>query len=357
MRDLARLAGCSVMTVSFALRDSQQVSAETRERIQGLAAKHGYRKSPFISALMAKRRSPRSRQSGSGEVIALLTKFDVPLKKWKERDPFFSPLFEGMRERAQELGFRLEEFPVFGEGAPDGRQLTRILLARGIRGVILMPGGGLLRGFPDFDSSRFTIVAAAFHAQQMLVHRTASDYVAGMELCLAQAQARGYRRIGLAVDQVLDPQVRYAFSGRFLVWQYLQATRWRVPFAGGRDGIISRESFLSWYHRYRPECIISPRYSVLDWLHEAGVRVPDDVGCMFLPVRETPGICGVDMQTPAVGRASVNLLTRELFLNHIGPSDTPEVVLVGCRWQEGGTLRESAAERTRTKKDNQNLYD
>jgi LacI family transcriptional regulator len=342
MAALARLADCSVMTVSLALRDSRQVSSETRERIRRLAEKHGYRKNPMVAALMATRRS-RRRPGAGGEVVALLTKFDEPLRRWRKRQAFYSALHEGMVERSAELGFRLEEFPVFGPEAPDGRQLTRILTARGIRGVVLMPGGSLDRPFPDFDPAPFSTLAAAFHARRMPVHRTASDYDAGIELCLLEAERRGYERVGLVLNRALDPQLRYAFSGRFLAWQVGRPRRALVPLVPGEEALVPQEKFLEWFHRHRPDCLICPRLGVLDWLREDGIRVPQDVGCIFLPVRENREISGFDAQPHHVGRATIGLLARELFLNHTGLPAVPEVLLVGGVWREGSTVRTAPA--------------
>lgn len=342
MAGLAKLAGCSVMTVSLALRDSAQVSEKTRERVRRLAAEHGYRKNPFVAALMATRRT--GRKPGGGEVVALLTKFDQPIRSWRASRPFYSALFAGMEERCRELGFRLEEFPVFGPGAPNGRQLTRILLSRGIRGVVLMPGGPLERAFPDFDQSRFAVIAAAFHAKRLPIHRTASDYGAAMEMCLAEAERRGYRRIGLTMNRRLDPELRYAFSGRFLSWQAGLAARARVPLIAGVEATVGKESLVAWYRQHRPDCVISTRAAVLDWFQEEGIEVPGQVGCVFLPVRDDARLSGFDAQPRQVGRTSISVLARELYLNHQGVPATPEVVLVGGVWQEGGTLRSAPPE-------------
>jgi len=338
MAELAKIAKCSVMAVSYALRNSPEVSESTRTRIQALAIKHGYRKNPFISALITNRRSKRS---GGLDVIGLLTKSNEPLSQWKERQPFYSDLYEGMVERAEELGFRLDEFPTFGgDEALNGRQLTRVLDARGIRGVVLMPGGDLNRGFAleEFDYSRFTVIAAAFHARQMHIHRTATDYSRGIELCIEEALRRGYKRIGLALTRKLDPSLRYAFSGRFLAWQTGQPKENCVPLVSGEEELVSKSSFLSWYERYRPDCILSPRLVALTWLKEIGVHAPRDVGCIFVPVRDDPDVSGFDARTHEVGRATINLLSRELFLNQSGLPAAPEIILISGKWQEGKTV-------------------
>ncbi|WPJ95358.1 LacI family DNA-binding transcriptional regulator [Coraliomargarita algicola] len=338
MAELAKIAKCSVMTVSYALRGSHEVSEETRLRIQKLAHEYGYRKNPFVSALITNRRSKRS---GGLDVIGLITKFDVPMSQWKERQHFYSDLYEGMVERAAELGFRIDEFPTYGgENALNGRQLNRVLATRGIRGVILMPGGEYNRNFPldDFDYSDFSVVAAAFHARQMHIHRTATDYSGGIELCLQEASKRGYKRIGLAMDQSLDPSLRYGFSGRFLAWQAGQLKKNCVPLIAGRAGGLYRDSFLAWYQKHKPDCILSPSVSPLRWLEGIDVVVPRDVGCIFVPVRDHPHLSGFDARTHVVGRTTVNLLARELFLNNTGLPEYPEVVMVSGQWQEGNTV-------------------
>ncbi|MBC2600197.1 LacI family DNA-binding transcriptional regulator [Puniceicoccus vermicola] len=336
MVELAEIAGCSVMTVSYALRDSPKISRETRQRIQELALKHGYRKHPYISALMATR---QKKGKLGGEVIAVLTKEDQAISSSEVRLPFYSDLYDGMKERAAELGYQLEEFATASENALDGPRLTSVLHSRGIRGVVLMPGGSLKRSFPKIDPTHFSLTAAGFHAQDLAIHRTATDYGAGFRLCLEEMKRRGYRRIGFPINKKLDPQLRYSVSGRFLAWQTGIPRKDRIPFI--RDDSVTTEKgpFLEWFHKYKPDCILAPRISILYWLREEGLRIPEDVGCCFIPTRDNAELSGFDTHSWQVGRTTVNLLTRELLLNHQGLPDTPEILLVSGRWQEGQTLR------------------
>jgi LacI family transcriptional regulator len=211
MKDVAAAAGCTTMTVSLALRNSPQVSRKTRDRISRLAKKMGYRPDPFVSALITGRNKPRQVEA---DVLAVLTKFNVPLGRSKNISFFYAELWEGLKERSTELGFRLEEFSVYSDPI-DGPRLTNILKTRGIRGIILFPGGGLDRSYPALDWNHFVTVAAAFHASRVPVHRIASDHSLAMEIALSEIERRGYQRPGLAMTAELDPLIRYAMSGRF----------------------------------------------------------------------------------------------------------------------------------------------
>ncbi|MBC8011581.1 MAG: LacI family DNA-binding transcriptional regulator, partial [Burkholderiales bacterium] len=225
MQGLAKLAGTSTNTVSLALRDSPRLSLKTRKKIHDLAALHKYRPNPLISALVKSRNLQAPEQT-----LAVLTKFSAPLFPHPERQMIFCrELLLGMQAKASELGFRLEEFPTNLPDSPDGVRLTQILQTRAIRGVILFPSGDLAVEHPELDWSQFAVVAGNFHTKRMWVHRTAADYSRGMEICLAELQARGYRRIGLAFSKCLDPRLRYGCSGRFLAWREQQPEDRRVP--------------------------------------------------------------------------------------------------------------------------------
>src|SRR5690606_18960558 len=103
--DVAQAAGVSKMTVSRALRGERGIAAATRERIQVLAEKLGYRPDPAVSELMGRLR--KSRIAGL-EPIAWLTSYDT-IGGWRT-NPGTSEMYRGAADQARKLGFRLEEF-------------------------------------------------------------------------------------------------------------------------------------------------------------------------------------------------------------------------------------------------------
>lgn len=337
MRDVAAAADCSVMTVSLALRNSRQVSIAMRTRIQALAYKLGYKPNPLVTALMVQRRNPRKVQA---EVIAVLIKENISPRLRKRSRAFYTELWEGMEQRAEELGFRLEEFPVHRPHAVSGEELNRILTARGIRGVVLFPSGNINRPFPELDWNRFATVGAAYHSSHLGIHRVVSDHAMAMELALNQALRRGYQRIGLAMTRQSDSNLRYTMSGRFFAWQQSLPHRLRIPLIPGETSEPEPERLIRWYRKYKLDLLIALRAEPYGWLVAQGIKIPRDVGLIQLAKREANDLAGVNPNTNKVGRTTINLLVRELYFGHFGLPETPEIIHVSGRWMDGKTLRE-----------------
>lgn len=332
MVDVAKAAGCSTMTVSLALRGSHEISEKTRERINALAHKMGYRPNPYVSALIAQRKHGCKNQAAT---IAVLTKFDDATRK-ERNDIFYQDLWAGLEQRAEELGFRLEEFPIFDSNLT-AKQLNRILFNRGIKGIVLFPGGQLKQTYPQLEWSQFAIVAAAFHASKMPVNRIASDHGQSMETALEELMHRGYKRIGLAMTSTLDPSIRYAMSGRFLAWQQTQPRPRRVPLVSGKNQTPNKEELLAWIQKSKPDIILSLDPHVYQWMQ----ALPKEIGYAHLAKKKNEPFSGINLHTIGVGRAAIDVLARELYLNRYGLPDIPEVTLIAGSWEDGTTTRPS----------------
>jgi LacI family transcriptional regulator len=76
LRQIARTARVSVMTVSYALRDRPEVSPTERARLRALAEKLGYRPDPLLTHLMQHLRSHRRIKPTAN--LAVLTSLDAP---------------------------------------------------------------------------------------------------------------------------------------------------------------------------------------------------------------------------------------------------------------------------------------
>lgn len=92
MKDLARMLGVSVATVSRALRDSPSISKQRREEIQRFAREHDFRPNIVAESLRNSRRVPI-------KVIGVITPEFVHY--------YFSSVLAGIEQFASERGYRL----------------------------------------------------------------------------------------------------------------------------------------------------------------------------------------------------------------------------------------------------------
>ncbi len=144
LRHLARLAGLSASAVSLALRDSPKISTATKAAVRQLAQKHGYKPDAKVVALMTHlRKPPAIRQEACFGVVSF---YNHP-RPW-ETSRHLTRIYEGMNQRATELGYRLEPLWLRAPGMTY-RRLRGILDARGIEGLLCFGSPDLEQVFPD----------------------------------------------------------------------------------------------------------------------------------------------------------------------------------------------------------------
>lgn len=330
---MATAAGVSRATVSLALRNHPRIPAPTRQRIHALAEKLGYRPNPVVSALLTQVRA-RRRVSHEG-TISFLT-FDP-----KRRDPWSlsamqRDYLEGAAERATQLGYRIETVWAREPGMT-GRRLTSVLLARGIRGLLVGP---LLipHGHVSLDWSQFAAVALGFSAREPRLHRAAVDHYQCVTLAIRRLKRLGYRRMGLALPWYSDERVDHRMQAA--MWVYQQ----QLPVGGQVPPLILREPgvkrFAAWFERYRPDALLVNGIEKVAWLKETGIRVPQDLGVVHLH-REEAGApwSGIHHNGRDIGAAATELVVSQLQRHALGLSDRPRLVLVPGTWVDGETVR------------------
>lgn len=120
LKDIAYRAGCSVMTVSKALRDAKDISVATKARIQQLAEEMGY--VPDAAAAGLRTRSTRL----LGLVISTLT------------NPIFSRMVMAIEEWAYQHGYAVLLMHSHND-PPREEQCIRRLLSRRVDGLFISP--------------------------------------------------------------------------------------------------------------------------------------------------------------------------------------------------------------------------
>jgi DNA-binding LacI/PurR family transcriptional regulator len=120
LKDIARHAGVSVMTVSKALRDQPDVSAATKVRIKSLAQQMGY--------------VPDSSAQGLRTRTTKLFGLVIP----SSTNPIFTRVVYAIEERAQELGYGI--LLAHTHNMPEREEVCiRRLLSRRVDGLFISP--------------------------------------------------------------------------------------------------------------------------------------------------------------------------------------------------------------------------
>jgi len=196
MKSVAEACGLSRAAVSMALRNHPKIPKATRERVFAAAKKVGYKPNPLVSALM----SARVRHTPATGNMALLN-LDVT----EERDGFTA----GALAQAEQLGYSMEEYVL--KKPMTAERLRRILIARGVRGIVILPA----KYAPfhlDFDFSGFAVAAIGFSVKNERLTRITSDPYLRMLEAIRQASQRGYTRLGIVNDRDLEERFNHAMA-------------------------------------------------------------------------------------------------------------------------------------------------
>lgn len=335
LQQIADAARVCRSTVSLALRNSRKISAETRQRVQAVAQQLGYRPNPLISAHMAFLRTldPKA----TGQCIAFVCSHSLAEIRADTRTPLHQ-YYLGARARANELGYELELLNLFDHGM-SGRRLSKILIARGISGVIIAPlteGRGLSDVTLEWEAFAFAMIEHTFIEPRL--HKVCNDEFSTIGRMIQRLLDCGFARIGIAMPSRMDEHANHFWLAGYQTFQALTAPRHRVPHLITADW--DREKFLAWYERWQPEAIITIGTDIVKWLRGAGVRVPEDVSCATLYwMKDRAALSGYYQNHELMAAASVDLVVAQLHRNERGLPASEKTTLIQAEWREGTTVR------------------
>lgn len=374
MADIAAAAGCSLMTVSRALRDHPTIAAATRQRVLVQAESLGYRPDPELSRLM--RRLHTSRIS-EPETIAWLSLH--PTRNGWRQSSVSEAILRGAQAHAQTHGYKLSHFWLgdyitgsakateqtkrtagtertkkfgtngghasTGDHAAAAQRLAQVLEHRGIRGLLVMPVPAGSTALTHMRWDTFAAATCGYTLTEPRLHRACSQQYQAMRLGWQELRRRGYRRIGLALARSNDHNSNMWHSG-FVACQneelLLAAT---TPDPQQHAALLpplvldsTRPAELAgWVRTHRPDALIGSA-SLLTLAAQAGIRIPQDCAFAALNISETPEhVSGIDHHMEALGAAAIDLITEQLRQHRYGLPAIPKAVMVECDWHAGST--------------------
>lgn len=336
LKDIARAAGVSIMTVSRVLRGAPKVSAEKRNLVLKEAKRLHYLPDPHLMRMMKVVRGKKEKRLRA--VIAIIRE-QVPQDGLLSSTYQYVPV-EDIRRRAHGHGYEVEEFFLGKDGLTPGK-LQHVLHARGIEGVIVSPQSMQLP-CSKLDYSPFAAVTFGYAMSTPALHMCAGNMTLGIHLAADQLTARGYQRIGVAVTRWIVNRSQFGYSGGLFHWQQNLPAEDRVPLLLFPDNDISKgfDTFAAWMHEHRPDALVTFDTHVPEWLQRLGLRIPEDIGFVVHDwTPRMPTFAGIYQQREHLAAAAVDLIVTQLSQHEHGMPDVPRQIMIPPKWIEGPSIR------------------
>jgi DNA-binding LacI/PurR family transcriptional regulator len=338
LRDVAKKAGVHLTTAARAMKGDPRVKLDTLAHVQKVAKQMGYSPDPMLSALSTYRASTRRSQYHG--TVAWLTNFATP-DGWKVES--FCKYREGAAEALAEHGYQLEDHWLQEPGS-NLRRSAQILQTRGIRGLLVCPLPAHNTRLA-FAWERFAAVTFGYSLREPALHLVTTSHYQNMQTCFRNIYRLGYRRPGWVIWDDISKRVAEQWTAAYRTPAFAGEWEAEIPslHLDNRPTLFSEENrgiFLKWFERHKPDAILVVDRHILDWLLEAGVRVPEDVAYVSPSLQESNhDHAGVLEPSLEVGHTAGEFLVGMLNRGEFGIPRIPRRILLDGTWQQGETIR------------------
>ncbi|WP_284943800.1 LacI family DNA-binding transcriptional regulator [Acidisoma cladoniae] len=318
IRDVARVAGVAVSTVSYVVNDSGHVSPETRLRV--------------TSAIRALRYEPntmaRNLKTGKASSIGLIAP-DLA-------NPYFAAVAAGVQEAAQASDILLVLCTT--QSQPHWEDYySHVVRARRLDGLIFLSGSGMLTASLLELIQRGLVVLVDEKLPGLDVPAVTSNNRRGARAVAGHVLDMGHRRIGIigGPPQLWTAEQRLSGYREALAGAGIDPDG--VPILHGdyqqASGMVAARALLDVPAAERPTALLCANdmmaIGAMLCCREMGLRIPGDVsvvGFDDIPMAELmePGLTSVRQSGHALGRAACRLLLRRI--NPHDGKDEEEVI-------------------------------
>lgn len=329
LTEVATQAGVSASTVCRALRSDPRIPASTRDRVQQVAEKLGYRPDPLLSAFASRRRGKQSEIT----TVAYITNFSSAFG-WRT-SPYYRVCYEGACKRATKLGYKVEHFWL-GEPGMTGRRLSRILYNRGISCICIAP---ILqpRGHLSLDWERFSAVTIGYSLVRPAINRVTTHHFHGILLALRELRKLGYRRIGFCSFLGTSKRTDDLWLAAALVYRQYHSEV-QLPVFLFDDHTFN--TIPNWCEKERLEVVVGGEPVIYEQIRKAGLPV-DYVTVDWSEQQKE--FAGIDQRPDLVGASAIDMVTAQQRRSDRGVPEVPITTMVEARWATGKSLRRKVA--------------
>ena len=337
MLDIALELNLSISTVSKALQNKPDISKATRERVQLVADKLGYKPDPGLCSLIAHRKAIQVRPYSGN--IAMVSTY-LPFEEWI-KFPWAAELHQGALEESKRMGYNLDYFfalPTIKEQM----KLANIIRARGIRGVLMLPNVNHQWERPPCWNE-FAIVSVFGNPSFRNTDCVASHHYSDITMVLEQIRNRGYQRPGLILEQNISLTTDFDWLGSFLAHgHWFKASNAESVYTLRSSSMLidNKSSIYRWVRKTNIDVVIANSALYLDLVQDETLRDFSDIGyCALALEPQDAEVSGIKQPIGRIGSAAVSKLISILQNSDARNSLNPSATLLSGQWNEGKTLR------------------
>lgn len=296
----------------------------------------GYCRDPMIVKLMNHLRTKRSSRLKAA-ICGITTR--APTGQTS-----LQAIIAGARSRAEELGYSFDVI-VLTARYRSKNSLQRILTARGIEGVLLLPMAEI-GPFTYLDRwDEFSVVSTTLSVTEPVTDRVVTNYFDNvLRICEALTQ-KGYRRLGLVTTHEHDLRVGYRLTAAMAWHNTYGGTEAVPPLLLDRNS----EGVRAWFGQQRPDVIIVHAAPFVKEIKEAlGSKLAAGIGFASASTLHFEGrtdLAGIDERPSELGKAAVDVLAGLIQNGNKGLPVNHRVTMVEGVFLDGPSLKWRAVKR------------
>src|SRR5271170_3383065 len=298
IRDVARVAGVSVATVSYVLNNSGRVGRPTRRAVLSAV-----RNLDYVANLNA-----RNLAKDASQTLGMIVS-DI-------ENPFFPEVIKGFEQRAREQSFDVILSDTNYDAGIMTEAATRMLRQR-VRGIGFITSEVALPTIRQIKARQTPAVFLDVGPVQQYVSNVKVDYAHGIRIVIDHLIALGHRRISF-VGARNDLRSNAARRDAYL--EYIRDREMKIGtvLEGNShfDGGLAAGAQICQLHP-RPTAVVAMNdltaIGIIKALQSSGLNVPRQVSvtgfdCTQLAAYTTPSLTTVDLKRDLIGRTAADAL-------------------------------------------------
>ena len=311
LRDIAKLTGFSINTVSRALNNKDEVRAETRMKILEAAERLGYRPNRLAKGL-------RSNKTGTIGVVVT----DVA-------NPFFSALVKGIARAARDLDYSII-LQDSDEDYAGEEEAIQVLLAEQVDGILITPVQSQRGTIERLCEAHFPFVLVGRFFPGLQTNYVIPDDYQGGFMATEHLLKQGHRNIAMINGPLHISSARERFEGFSDALKTYGVPVNRSQVVTGaltvEEGLALARSIL--VQTPRPSGIVCysdfVAFGVMQAIREVGLSIPEDIAVVGFDDVRMASCLQVSLTTikspkEELGKQAVQSLVARLEDNHNNP--------------------------------------